>query len=597
MRCPFLIKRREVYDDAGKKIDEEVELLACVKNECMVYDSATKLCSLLSSNMKTGVLIDDYKKGVKETKEGLSRSLDELREGFSTTVERLQEGICGRLDVQKKQIEVMILGFDKLQEAFSSKFEELSVGVQNFADGVGGKLVALGESADRQVDGLKSAVQSLQEKLTEVSVANTRLFGDILAGVNGVGERVKEEIAGLKTQSAEAAVGVAAKFDALGGIFKEVSEVASGRSQELIERMTSIDDAMKSVMNELRFEISSTADRFKDEISGYVDGLKGEIINLKNGQSVSLNNLQTEFSEVRTLFTKATSSLESMSEMMDKLNRNYLESLGKIAALAEGMKKGVADVGESINKSLREMTGETTDQLSAVSKQYEKTFGAVAQFAGIFDDVNKRLSDMTASITQQFKESLDQQVSLSDNTKNILESMKGFLQRETERFDQEQESHRKKTALDHFDRATLYYYRGNYELAQTEIDRALEIDKTAEYFNIKGLILSELGKYDESKKAFQSAIKLEPEFSELHNNLGLLYLKMKRIDEAVLSFEESVKKNVNNALAYVNLGKALLEMEKYDEALTAYNKALQIDPSNREAREAVQLYKEGKIDT
>jgi tetratricopeptide (TPR) repeat protein len=597
MRCPFLIKRRDVYDSDGKKIDEEVELLACMKNECMVYDSATKLCSLLSSNMKTGVLIDDYKKGIKETREELSRSAEKLSEGFLATVEKFEGGMFSRLDVQKKQIEVIILGFDKLQEAFSNKFEELNAGLHNFTEGIGGRLAGLGEVVDKQAEGLRSAVQSLQDTLLESGTAYTRLFGDLLVAVNSVGDRIKDEMSGLKTQNAEAVSSVVAKFDTLGGFFTEMSEATIGRSQALIDKITSIDDAMKSVMNELRFEISTVADRFKDEISGYIEGVKSEIVNLKTGQTGSLNNLQGEVSEVRGLFTRATSSLESMSGMMDNLNKNYLESLGKIAALAEGMRKGVAEIGESVNKSLRDMTGETSNQLGAVAKQYEKTFGTVAKFTDIFEDLNKRLGDMTAAITRQFKESLDRQSSLSGDTKEILESIKTFLQKEAERFDKEREFSRKKTALDHFDRATLYYYRGNYELAQNEIDRALEIDKTAEYLNLKGLILSGLGRYDDSKKAFLSAIKLEPDFSELHNNLGLLYLKMKKIDEAVLSFQESVKKNVNNALAYVNLGKALIEVEKFDEALTAYNKALQIDPSNREAREAINLYKEGKIET
>ena len=96
MKCPFLIKRRDVYDDDGKKVEEEIELLGCLKNECMVYDSATKLCSLLSSNMKTGVLIDDYKKGVKEIKEEIFQRAEALIEGVSQSMEKIQEGIKNR---------------------------------------------------------------------------------------------------------------------------------------------------------------------------------------------------------------------------------------------------------------------------------------------------------------------------------------------------------------------------------------------------------------------------------------------------------------------------------------------------------------------
>jgi tetratricopeptide (TPR) repeat protein len=58
-----------------------------------------------------------------------------------------------------------------------------------------------------------------------------------------------------------------------------------------------------------------------------------------------------------------------------------------------------------------------------------------------------------------------------------------------------------------------------------------------------------------------------------------------------------VKKNVNYARAYVNLGKAYIESEKYDDAIKAFEKALEIDPANAAAREAIDLYKKGKIGT
>ena len=600
MKCPFLIKRRDVFDDDGKKVDEEVELLACLKNECMVYDSATKLCSLLSSNMKTGVLIDDYKKGVKDLKDEMSRGTDALAEGISAAGVKLQDEIAGRLDVQKKQIEVMILGFDKLQEVFSTKFEELNNGLQNFSETIAGKITALGEVHEKQADGLKTALASLQEKVSEFSSSSMRVSDTLLAGINGVGSRIGEELSGFKTHGAEmidaASKGLAVKFEDLYRALSSLAESTGTQNQALIDKITSIDEVMKTVVNELRFDISSTADRFKEEMSGYLDGVKSELTDVKAGQAASLENIRSDFTDVRNLFSKAAANLESMAAMMENLNNNYLQSLGKIAGLAEGMRTGVADVGESMAESMKTVTSEASDRLSAVGKQYEKTFNAVEKFAEKFEDLNNRVVEMTSLITREFTESLDRQTKLSEYTKDILENIQGFLQKEADRFEKEQELNKKKTALDHFDRATLYFYRGNYELALTEIDRALEIDETAEYFNLKGLILAELGKYEDSKAAYLRAIELEPQFSELHNNLGLLYLKMKNVNEAVLSFEESVKKNVNNAMAYVNLGNALIELEKFEEALKAYNKALQIDPSNQDAKEAVKLYKEGKIE-
>jgi tetratricopeptide (TPR) repeat protein len=375
-----------------------------------------------------------------------------------------------------------------------------------------------------------------------------------------------------------------------------MSEADSARNQALIEKIGSIDDAMKNVINELRFEASTTVDKFGSEMKGHIEGVKDALVNQKTDQVLALNNLQGEVGQVRELFAKSTEGLEKMVEMVNNLNNNYLESLGKIAGLTEGMRKGVEDIGVSMTKSLSDMTEETKSQLGSVTTQYEKTFSDVRKLTDRFEELKDRLGDMTERIAHEFKESLDRQTELSGYTKDILQNMKSFLEKEEQRFEKEEELTRKKTALDHFDRATLYYYRGNYELASSEIDKAIEIDKTAEYLNLKGLVLTELGKYEDSKNAYVAALELEPEFSELHNNLGLLFLKMKKLDEAVVSFEESVKKNVNNALAYINLGKALIELERYDDALSAYNRALEIDPMNQDAKEAVQLYKEGKIE-
>lgn len=601
MKCPFLIKRRDVFDNEGKRLGEEVELMACIKNECMVYDSATKLCSLLSSNMKTGILIDEYKKGVKETKEGSALDAKALSENFLALTDKLQEAIVGRLDVQKKQLEVAILGFDKLQEVYCGKLEELNTGLKGFTAEVAGKLTALDNTMTKQSGELMPMVQSLQGKLADINNtignANERFLGDLLAAINSMADRFKEEITLLRTHNTEVVNNIGTKFDALSKIFAAMSEAVAERNQELIEKMSSVDGVMKSAMNELRVEISTTADRFRDDLGGYLEGFKNEFVSFKNSQQAVFSGLQGDSAQTHALIDRAAMNLESMSKMMENLNRNYLESLGKIAALAEGMRKAVAEIGDSVNKALREMTGETGERLGAVAKQYENTLSVVAGFADRFEDLSNRLTAMTKTIADQFKESLDRQTGLAGQTGDVLEHMKSFLEKESEHLEREQEFSRKKTALDHFDRATLYYYRGNCELALNEIERALEIDRTAEYLNMKGLIMSELGRYEESKKAFLEAIELEPELSELHNNLGLLYLKMKKVDDAVMSFECSVKKNVGNALAYVNLGKALIEVDRFEEALAAYNRALEIDPSNPEAREAVKLYEEGKIGT
>jgi len=112
MKCPFLTTRKDVFDKEGKRIGEEIDLQDCIKNECMVYDGATKLCSLLSSNMKTGVLIDDVKNGLKVIREELHQRAEALGDTISTVMETLQRTLIERFDIMKKQNEVMVLGFE-----------------------------------------------------------------------------------------------------------------------------------------------------------------------------------------------------------------------------------------------------------------------------------------------------------------------------------------------------------------------------------------------------------------------------------------------------------------------------------------------------
>lgn len=819
MKCPFLIIRKDVYDKSGKKIKEELELQDCIKNDCMVYDGATKLCSLLSSNMKTGVMIDDMKDGFKELREDLHQRQESFNTVFSSTVQSLQEALLGRFDILKKQNEVMVLGFDRLVEAIVNKFEGLR---SNFTDlnntistisasmiesqnkgndAFKANLSTLSQSLNDQGDEFKSLIQSMQhtidemrnaqlqyyetvgahnekmlnaiieqgegsikigenanaklevlrqdvEKMTVANQANmeamsstidkismtnhenatkmetlvngitditnilrsevagmkseitnvgtnvgskidalsaslaetmkpgidsmtdlmrtevaglksetisvlnsisskfdqlsTALAETMKPGIDAMAEIMKTEFSGLKQETVTALNGLATKFEGLSTAFTseikgntehmsiKMSELnttsvalkadinalkesliskldqlgstltESGKMQEqsmqnLITSLGSAAESIRTDVTDLKVNTSTVLDAFNKDVGIYIETVRSEIANLKADQVTSLTNVQNTVVHLQELFKNSSDSMGSMSDMMRNLNSNYIESLSKIAGLAEGMRKGVAKVGEGMHDSVKDLVKEMKSEIGALEKQYEKTFGDIANLAGKFEDLNKRIKEMTKEVEKEFKGSFDRQEQLSNYTKTILEHIKTYFEKEEARYKDEQVLRLKKEGLDHFDRATLYFYRGNYELAVNEINKALEIEKTAEYYNLKGLLLAELGKFDDSKKVFAQALKLEPNLAEIHNNLGLLYLKMKKLDDAVVAFQEAVKKNVNYALAYVNLGKAYIEREKYDDAIKAFEKALQIDPSNYDAQEAIKLYKEGKI--
>ncbi len=584
MKCPFLIERKDVFDDDGRKVGEEIELQECIRNECMIFDGATKLCSLLSSNMKTGVLIDDVKNGMKDLKEEMFQRTESLGVVVSTTVQTLQEALLGRFDILKKQNEVMVLGFDRLMETISNKFEAIKTVFSGFND----NLNTLKDSINNQGEGIKSVAQSLKGEVNEIKNANMRFSEDIIK----FNEELFNKLAEYNERNGKANENTCSKLDILRENLEKLAatnqvgmETISGE----IEKIVSVDKEVLAKLNQL--DTSTLTNDFRN----VGDSIKEEVINLKNDQAASLNNVQGALTNLESLFKQSSDSLTTMNDTMRDLNSNYIESLGKIAGLAEGMRKGVEKVGEGMHDSVNDLIEEMKKETGALEKQYEETFADIANLADKFDGLNTRIKDMTNEVEREFKESFDRQTIVSDYTKTIVEHIKEYFDKEDARYKEEQKLGKKKEGLDHFDRATLYYYRGNYEIAVNEINKALEIEQTTEYLNLKGLLLVQLRQFDESKKVYKEALKLEPNLAEIHNNLGLLYLKMKKLDDAVVSFQEAVKKNVNYAPAYVNLGNALIELEKFDDAIKAYQYALEIDPSNREANEAIKLYKEGKI--
>lgn len=613
MKCPFLVVRRDVYDDSGKKIGEDIEIKECIKNECMVYDSATKLCSLLASNMKTGVLIDDMKSNLKLVHDAVKTQTKAFSDSVSKNLQALQGALLGRLDLLQKQNEVIVLGFDRMIETVSGKFEMIK---KDYADQLEAlKQAILGASTagteaiaaaiDRHLSANQSVLsdfsQANQTALSNLNQVNQDVLNKLgqldtlITGMRSMNDLVQSEITGVKNESLSALNGISSKFDELCAV---LSGTASTQEQNLLALLNGFRDIGGSVtaeMADLKSHTAGMIEGFKNDLGAYFADVTSSIANLKEKQTMGLGNVEGAVSKLEELFKQSSENLGTVSALMRDLNNNYVASLGKIAGLAEGMRKGVEDVGSGVHDSVHDLIGEMKTEIGALEKQYEKTFADIASLAEKFGDLNTRIGDMTTEIQEEFKNSFDRQEKLADYTQTILQHIKDYFDRQDTRYQEEQKIREKKEGLDHFDRATLYFYRGNYKLALNEIDKALEIERTAEYLNLKGLLLTELGQFDDSKEIYKEALKMEPDLAEIHNNLGLLYLKMKKLDDAVVAFQEAVKKNVNYARAYANLGKALIDLENFDEAIKAFERALEIDPANRDAYEAVKLYKEGKI--
>jgi tetratricopeptide (TPR) repeat protein len=88
---------------------------------------------------------------------------------------------------------------------------------------------------------------------------------------------------------------------------------------------------------------------------------------------------------------------------------------------------------------------------------------------------------------------------------------------------------------------------------------------------------------DEARRAYQEALRFQPDFVEAHNNLGLLHYHAGRLTEAETCYRRALHFGPDLALAHFNLGVVLEDRHDKSGALAAYAEALRLAPEFREA--------------
>ncbi len=98
----------------------------------------------------------------------------------------------------------------------------------------------------------------------------------------------------------------------------------------------------------------------------------------------------------------------------------------------------------------------------------------------------------------------------------------------------------------------------------------------------KGMMLEDLGMYNQSLEAFEAALKLEPRLIFAWMKKGDLLLKLGRSAESEAAYAEALKindqailENPDDYWAWLNKGRALCKMEEYERAVDAYNRCIE----------------------
>jgi type IV pilus assembly protein PilF len=137
------------------------------------------------------------------------------------------------------------------------------------------------------------------------------------------------------------------------------------------------------------------------------------------------------------------------------------------------------------------------------------------------------------------------------------------------------------------DAADIYFQLGvrylnlnKLEIARENLQRAIRLDsKNAQAFNALAFLDEKLGKMDEARSHYQTAISLTPEDLGVKNNYGRFLCEAGETQKGMelLTATTTDRLNEHPWLAMTNLGRCYMQLAQYAEAQTYFEQALQLN--------------------
>lgn len=95
-------------------------------------------------------------------------------------------------------------------------------------------------------------------------------------------------------------------------------------------------------------------------------------------------------------------------------------------------------------------------------------------------------------------------------------------------------------------------------------------------YNNLGNLLKASGDFKGAKTAYETTLKIDPNFIAGHYNLGMTFKALGLFTDAIAAYKKAIKLNPNYAEAYQNLGVVLLKVGNVRDSVTAFKNAIAI---------------------
>lgn len=144
----------------------------------------------------------------------------------------------------------------------------------------------------------------------------------------------------------------------------------------------------------------------------------------------------------------------------------------------------------------------------------------------------------------------------------------------------------------HMNEGLNYLAEGNLDLAMSNLDDVLKVDSIfwpAHYY--RGVVLNKLGKYEDARKAFHHAIRINLKQPQPYVELGRMYERRRNYKQAKPFYEKAVE--VDSKFVPGHFGLATMELFTRDarRATRLYEQCIELDSSYAEAYVVLSILK------
>lgn len=117
----------------------------------------------------------------------------------------------------------------------------------------------------------------------------------------------------------------------------------------------------------------------------------------------------------------------------------------------------------------------------------------------------------------------------------------------------------------------------NFADAIDYFSAAIEKQPTAPLYNKRGMSKAGMMRFEDARKDFERALKLDKTYAEAENNIGAMLHYQRKLGPAIKHYKKAIALD-QRATFYSNLGTAYFAQKDYKKAQQNYQTALQLDP-------------------